>query len=38
LSVAVLASREVGTDQQLAQLVVQAGKQASTALRALQRG
>ncbi|MBB5844568.1 DNA-binding IclR family transcriptional regulator [Conyzicola lurida] len=38
LSVAVLASREVGTDEQLAQLVVQAGKQASTALRALQRG
>jgi IclR family acetate operon transcriptional repressor len=38
LSVGVLATREAGTDQQLARLVVEAGEEASHALRALQRG
>jgi len=38
LSVGVLATRDAGTDEQLARLVVEAGEQASAALRALQRG
>jgi len=38
LSVGVLATREAGTDQELARLVVAAGEQATKALRELQRG